>query len=118
MSEVVGDLVELDAVDVAGLGRRVEETHSAMAKTVDALILKLEQAASSEDLADFGALIGVAQHALLLDDLEMSRLLKVSRPTIGRWIRGFSVPHSLARRTILDVLAKKARSHAKLLRHA
>lgn len=117
MSYAVAEFDPVDC-DVAGLGRKVEETHSAMAEAVDALISKLEKAATSEDVSDFGALIGVAQSALLLDDLEMSRLLKVSRPTIGRWIRGFSVPHSLARKTILDVLAKKAKAHAKLLRHA
>lgn len=117
MSYAVADLDLVDC-DVAGLGRKVEETHSAMAETVDTLISKLEKLSEAEDASEFGALIGVAQSALLLDDLEMSRLLKVSRPTIGRWIRGFSVPHSLARKAILDVLAKKAKAHAKLLRHA
>jgi hypothetical protein len=76
----------------------------------------LLKASTSEAPHDFASLVIVAKQALLLDDLEMSRLLKVSRPTVGRWIRAESRPHELVRRAICDVLAKSARVRLKLLK--
>lgn len=40
------------------------------------------------------------EQLLMLDDLEMAKLLKVSRPTISRWVRGISTPHPLMRKAI------------------
>ena len=85
-----------------------------MARCLDELAKNLNAALSAS--VDFSALVKLAQKHLDLDDLEMSRLLKVSRPTIGRWVRGDSTPHPLSRKAIFDVLAKQARARAKSLR--
>lgn len=99
---------------IAKLSRQLEEFRTQTARGLDALAKRLDAASSTS--VDFSALVQLAQRHLVLDDLEMSRLLKVSRPTIGRWVRGDSTPHPLARKAIFDVLAKQARARAKSLR--
>lgn len=47
---------------------------------------------------------------------ELAREVGVGRPTIGRWIRGDSVPHPAVRRFIISYLEKKVRSHASIMR--
>ena len=72
-----------------------------MARCLDELAKNLNAALSAS--VDFSALVKLAQKHLDLDDLEMSRLLKVSRPTIGRWVRGeSSTPHPLSRKAIFE----------------
>jgi hypothetical protein len=100
--------------DIPRLFRRLEESRAEMARCLDELAKNLNAALSAS--VDFSALVKLAQKHLDLDDLEMSRLLKVSRPTIGRWVRGDSTPHPLSRKAIFDVLAKQARARAKSLR--
>jgi len=56
-----------------------------------------------------------AQLALEVDDTELARALRVSRPTIGRWARGDSAPHPIGRRPALMSLAELA--EAKLKHH-
>lgn len=53
---------------------------------------------------DFRSIINISQLLLKLTDLEMSELLKVSRPTIGRWKRGVSSPHPLAEKSIYNAI--------------
>jgi transcriptional regulator with XRE-family HTH domain len=65
---------------------------------------------------EFSRLFDRAQSILELDDTELARTLRVSRPTIGRWARGESAPHPLGRRPVFYVLADIA--EAKLKRHA
>jgi hypothetical protein len=100
--------------DIAGLSRQLEESRAQTARGLDVLAKSLDAASSASE--GFSALLELAQKHLQLDDLAMSRLLKVSRPTIGRWVRGDSSPHPLSRKAIFDVLAKKARARAKSLR--
>jgi hypothetical protein len=104
------------SIYTATLFRQVEESRATIARALDELGRKLDAVSSALADPDFPGLIKLAQKLLKLDDLEMSRLLKVSRPTIGRWVRGVSAPHPLARKAIFDVLAKKARADAKSLR--
>jgi hypothetical protein len=98
-------------IDTTKLFRQLEASRAEMARGLDELAKNLDAASSTP--VDFPALLKLAQKHLDLDDLEMSRILKVSRPTIGRWVRGDSTPHHLSRKTIFDVLAKKARARAK-----
>ena len=51
----------------------------------------------------FAEYIRKEQEELKLDDRNLSRLLKVSVPTIGRWKRGVSSPPPLAEAAIKDV---------------
>lgn len=104
------------AIDVAQLMVLVTEVRNRTAHAIDELVSNLETACRADGDVDFAGLLKVSQQLLQLDDLEMSRMLKVSRPTIGRWIRGVSAPHALGRGAIFDVLVKKARSRAKELR--
>jgi len=65
--------------------------------------------------AEFSRLFDRAQSVLEVDDTELARALKVSRPTIGRWARGDSAPHPIGRRPVLMTLAELA--EAKLKQH-
>jgi len=69
---------------------------------------------SSEGDEFFSKVFRKATQVLELEDLELARMLRVSRPTIGRWARGESAPHRLGRGPVLRVLAKIADSK---LRH-
>lgn len=104
------------AIDVAQLMVLVAEVRDRTAHAIDELVGNLEAACRSDGEVDFAGLLKVSQQLLQMDDLEMSRMLKVARPTIGRWIRGVSAPHALGRAAIFDVLVKKARSRARELR--
>lgn len=66
--------------------------------------------------AEFSRLFNRAQLVLETDDLELARLLRVSRPTVGRWTRGESAPHPIGRKPVFMVLAKLA--EGKLRIHA
>lgn len=103
-------------IDIAQLVALVEEVRTRTAAALDELVGKLGAASAADVDYDFGALVKAAQQLLELDDGEMARMLKVSRPTIGRWIRGFSTPHQLGRRAIFDALTQRARAKAKSYR--
>lgn len=65
--------------------------------------------------AEFSRLFDRAQSVLEVDDTELARTLRVSRPTIGRWARGDSAPHPIGRGSVLLSLAEFA--EAKLKHH-
>jgi transcriptional regulator with XRE-family HTH domain len=67
------------------------------------------------DRNTFTKLFCEAITVLELDDLELARELRVSRPTIGRWVRGESAPHPLARQPVLSTLISIA--ERKIKRH-
>jgi hypothetical protein len=62
---------------------------------------------------EFGKLFGKAQRVLELDDFAIARALQISRPTVGRWVRGESAPHPLGRRPALPWLAREAQHRLK-----
>ncbi len=103
-------------VDIAELVSLVERARSQMTEALDELVVKLAAASSTDAEVDFGGLVKAAQRLLSMDDGEMARILKVSRPTIGRWIRGSSLPHPLGRTAIFEALAGQARIRIKSLR--
>jgi hypothetical protein len=74
------------------------------------LIATLREFPDDGERSAFGDLFGTAQVTLELDDAELSKLLKVSRPTIGRWVRGESSPHPIGRKPIFVALAKVAKA--------
>lgn len=102
-------------VDLAALLSLVAEARSRMVPALQALVVQLEACSSADAEVDFGALIKASQQLLELDDTDMARLLNVSRPTIGRWIRGQAKPHALARRAIATALIRDARTKLRLL---
>ncbi|MDP2345304.1 MAG: hypothetical protein Q8O67_30450 [Deltaproteobacteria bacterium] len=55
----------------------------------------------------FSALFAKAQRVFELDDIEVARALHISRPTVGRWARGESAPHTLGRKPALLWLARQ-----------
>jgi DNA-binding transcriptional regulator YiaG len=75
------------------------------------LIDALEKYPARADRLDrtwFADLIKSAQKVLELEDDELADRLGVSRPTIGRWVRGETAPHPIGRPGVLRVLAKWA----------
>lgn len=103
------------AFDIADLLALVERVRAQMLPALEELVAKLQAASESEAELDFAGLVGAAQQLLELDDTEMARTLNVSRPTIGRWVRGVSSPHPLTRKAICAALILKARGKIKLL---
>ena len=105
-----------DVVDVGSLTRQADEARAETARALDTLVAQLDAGAATDEPFDFAGLITVSKKLLMLEDLEMSRLLKTSRPNVGRWARGVSSPHPIARRAVLQTLAKEARAKAKAAR--
>ncbi|WAJ29425.1 hypothetical protein [Antarcticirhabdus aurantiaca] len=94
----------------------VKNVRAQMAQAIGELVSMLEAAAASDADLDFAGLVRASQQLLELDDADLARILNVSRPTVGRWTRGVSSPHPLARKAIFDALARSARGKLKLLR--
>lgn len=79
-------------------------------EALDRLLQELRTFPEDGDRAAFSTLFKEAQLILEQDDLELARLFKVSRPTIGRWARGESAPHPIGRKPVFAALAKIARA--------
>lgn len=101
--------------DIADLLELVERVRAQIIPALEELIAKLEAAAATDDEIEFGGLVRAAQQLLELDDTDMARTLNVSRPTIGRWIRGISSPHPLTRKAICGALIKDARGKLRVI---
>jgi len=87
------------------------ERVTALRQMIDAL----RSFRSNDDRAPFSEFVRYAQSLLELDDAELSGRLRVSRPTIGRWVRGQSAPHPLGQSAVIQTLADLAMQ--KLKRH-
>lgn len=101
----------IDQLYQYALAIRAQQTH-ALGRLLEALKLSRETGIFN----DFGGLIRVSQRLLEIDDSEMARILKVSRPTIGRWVRGDATPHHLTQRSIKAELIKKVTEKLKIVR--
>lgn len=86
-------------------------------RAFEALVAEMEGAAAGTASEDFCHLIAHAQKVIGLNDLELARLLKVSRPTIGRWTRGDTSPHAVMARAVFGVLVATAKKELRRLRH-
>jgi len=83
-------------------------------KTLRQLVAVLRGFPVEAERAEFSRLFDRAQSVLEVDDTELSRTLRVSRPTIGRWARGDSAPHPIGRGPVLLSLAELAKMKLKL----
>lgn len=54
-----------------------------------------------------------AKQELKMSDKQMAKLLQVSLPTVGRWVRGESAPHPVGRPAILRALGNLLRRESK-----
>jgi hypothetical protein len=72
---------------------------------LESLIAGLQNFSFEAERSEFSRLFDRAQR-----DLELARMLRVSRPTIGRWAWGESAPHPLGRKPVFVMLAKVAQA--------
>ena len=79
-----------------------------------ALQLKIA-AANLRDDAEFQALLSGAQELLELSDQELADSLRVSRPTVNRWMRGKNLPHNALRNPIFTWVNQQATERLKRL---
>lgn len=82
----------------------------------ETLLSELLVARRESDSADFSGLFKRVQTALGRSDLHMSRLFKVSRPTVNRWSRGVTQPHPLLRQAVFEALLAEVRDALKQTR--
>lgn len=102
-------MATLAAAVVAEFDSIVRENDS-RAKVLERIIAQLESFHADDDRDAFVSVFKDAKAVLELGDLELANDLRVSRPTIGRWERGESAPHPLARRPVFTTLARIARA--------
>lgn len=81
--------------------------------TLERLVEALRDFPFKADRTEFSRLFDRAQSILEVDDTELARALRVSRPTIGRWARGDSAPHPIGRGAVLLSLAEFAEAKLK-----
>jgi hypothetical protein len=94
----------------------VFSSHERLRVTIlQSLVAALQNFLFEAERAEFSRLFDRAQLVLEVDDTELARVLRVSRPTSGRWARGDSAPHPIGRRPVLLSLAELA--EAKLQYH-
>lgn len=91
---------------------RVEESFQEL-ETSRAMALKLIAAALRDfpmdaERSKFSSLFQRSQKVLEMDDTELSALLNVARPTIGRWAHGNSAPHPIMREAVFKKLSRHA----------
>ena len=64
----------------------------------------------------FAHLVSYAQMLLEIDDSDLARRLKVSRPTVGRWKRAETAPHPIGRSAVAKELALLAAAKRRSIR--
>lgn len=55
----------------------------------------------------FSRILFDCMYEMNVNDLELSVILKTSRPTIGRWLDGTTSPHTFIREGVYQALKKK-----------
>ena len=85
-------------------------------RTLAELAKALRTLPAKAERSEFSRIFDRAQLVLEIDDVDLARTLRVSRPTIGRWARGDSAPHPLGRKPVLQSLAML--TEAKLKHHS
>lgn len=96
--------------------RDVDEFERQRQAILAKLIEELGTAILDPEAAEFSRIFRHAQKVLGKSDLDMSMLFKVSRPTIGRWVRGVTAPHPMLRKAAYDSLLVEAKRTLKVLR--
>jgi hypothetical protein len=69
-----------------------------------------------EDDGNFQTLLFEARMILELTDLAIAEALRVSRPTVNRWIRGKNLPHPALRASIMKWVVDAVVSRIKLVK--
>lgn len=99
-------------------GAEFDQYESERVKALQSLIGVLKQFPTEAERSVFAALFNRAQKLLELDDTDLARILRVSRPTVGRWARGDSAPHPIARdavlKTFIDIAEQRLKRHPRL----
>jgi len=104
--------VYCEEIAMSAVLQRVEESFHEL-ETSRATALRLIAAALRDFPMDaersrFSSLFQRSQKVLEMDDTELSALLHVARPTIGRWARGDSAPHPIMREAVFNTLSRHA----------
>jgi ribosome-binding protein aMBF1 (putative translation factor) len=102
--------------DIASMDTAIFDFDRRRLEVFERLVTELEAAAGGTTDEEFGRIFAHAQTALALSDLELARLLKVSRTTIGRWARGLNTPHAVMAEAVFNVLAGAADKELRRLR--
>lgn len=66
--------------------------------------------------SEFRALLIESQALLELSDQELADAIRVSRPTVNRWIRGRNLPHNALRMPIFSWISNQLAERANLVR--
>jgi hypothetical protein len=101
--------------EVEPLVEQFRDTELQQVKLLQGLVGQLKSA-PTDNAEAFAKLFALASEMLHADDLQLARVFKVSRPTIGRWTRGESTPHPLGRRPVFQTLLKMV--EAEIRKHA
>jgi len=109
--EMTDDRAKGDAFD-----RRVDDFGRQRQELLEQLAIELRQADPSGPATEFGRVMRHAQKVLGKSELELSRLFKVSRPTVNRWMRGVTAPLPLLRQAVYDTMIVEVRTAMKGLR--
>lgn len=91
----------------------MSEHEAQRVRTLQELGQSLRRFPRDAEASAFSSLLHDAQLVLELSDVDLARMLGVSRPTIGRWARGDSAPHPLGRGPVFEVLAEIAEERLK-----
>jgi predicted DNA-binding transcriptional regulator AlpA len=71
------------------------------------IITWIDNAIASPSRENFCFTFALVLQHLQLTDLEVAQALEISRPTVGRWVRGEAAPHPVVFVPILNWLRKK-----------
>jgi hypothetical protein len=105
-----------EGTDLEAFDREVMDFDRNRYAVFTSLVEELIAAGSNPEDTDFGRIFRHAQSALGKKDTELSKLFKVSRPTIGRWARGITAPHPFLRKAVYEALLVEAKQTLKGLR--
>lgn len=89
---------------------KADETRTLALKAVQK---ELRQAGVDGSRDTFSRAFANAMHVLELNDLDVAQAFQISRPTVGRWIRGEAAPHAVGRKPILEALARRVATKLK-----
>lgn len=94
----------------------ISEATSSRIQLVENLLERLKIYRANSPREDFTYLLRHAASVLEFEERDLSELLKASKPTINRWIRGESVPSNSLREPIFRALSKVTARKLNLLR--
>lgn len=90
-------------------GPATSEQERVRVESLNDLVSRLKEAMRYDlDRQEFSLLVRRSRRILELDQYDVSRAFKISRPTVSRWESGESAPHPIGRKPVLQVLRKLA----------